>query len=324
MSARFETVGLVLYPWDLEGAGWVERAASAGVCRIGLHAARKLDVLAGFVKSDPGLAFLEACNRRGIDVEYELHAMGDLLSRELFYHDPELFRVDDFGNRNPDANCCPSSSRGLEIISEKAIEFARVLAPSSGRYYYWPDDGKDWCHCRACCEHSASDQAVIVENAIVTALRKSVDPDARLCHIAYQQTLFPPELIAPHEALFVEFAPIGRDSNRVISDRIGVEAEDDTRSNFAYLDALHANLELFGTESAEVLEYWLDVSRDSRWKRPVRKLCLDLEVIDADAKAYRDQGIRHVKRFATWVDADYIERFGEPPVDEFVASLQGR
>ena len=34
-------------------------------------------------------------------------------------------------------------------------------------------------------------------------------------------------------------------------------------------------------------------------------------------------GIRHVTTFATWIDADYVARFGEPPLSQYTAALEG-
>ena len=101
------TKGVVLYPFDLNLGDWPERCAKAGITTIALHAARRLDVLRDFIAGDAGRAFLKQCEALGISVEYELHAMGELLSRELYYKDPALFRMDAKGVRNVDANCCP-------------------------------------------------------------------------------------------------------------------------------------------------------------------------------------------------------------------------
>ena len=218
VESRFQTRGVVLFPWDLSLSDWPERAARAGITTIGLHAARRLDVLSDFVRSDQGLDFLERCRKLNVQVEYELHAMGDLLSRELYYQDTDLFRVDDSGQRTIDFNCCPSSTRAVEIIAEQAVEVARVLTPTTGRYFYWPDDGREWCHCEKCKGLSPSEQAVLVENAIVTALRREVHPEATVGHLAYQSTIDPPRLVQPHPGLFVEFAPIHRVYDRSIAD----------------------------------------------------------------------------------------------------------
>ena len=72
----------------------------------------------------------------------------------------------------------------LEIIAQKAVEYGTILKPTTGRYYYWPDDGREWCHCPKCKGLTSSDQATIVENAMVAALRKHLDPAATLSHIA--------------------------------------------------------------------------------------------------------------------------------------------
>lgn len=323
---RFLTRGVVLYPWDLSLADWPERAHRAGITTIGLHAASRLDVLLDFVKSEQGRRFLDTCRQLNVQVEYELHAMGTLLSRELFGSPArDMFRTDPAGQRNPDCNCCPSSPEALAIIAEKAVEYGRLLKPTTGRYYYWPDDGRDWCHCAKCKGLTSSDQATLVENAIIGALRKHLDPSVTLSHISYNMTLEPPKAVKPHEGLFLEFAPIGRVYDHAISDP-GVtlnNKEPEPASHAAYLEILDANLALFPRDTAQVLEYWLDVSRFSGWKRPAVKLPWDAAVMKADAEAYRKRGIRHVTTFATWIDADYVNRFGEPPLDAYAAALKG-
>ena len=118
---RFATRGVVLLPFDLALSEWPQRAAQAGLNTIALHASRRLDVLVQFVASDEGGRFLADCRELGLNVEYELHAMGELLSREFWYRDPTMFRVAPSGQRNPDCNCCPSNPDALEIIAENAI-----------------------------------------------------------------------------------------------------------------------------------------------------------------------------------------------------------
>lgn len=321
---RFLTRGVVLYPWDLSLTDWPERAKHAGLTTIGLHAGRRLDILVDFVKSEPGRTFLAACRRLGIDVEYELHAFGSLLSREWFASPKaDLFRMDATGQRNPDSNCCPSAPEAHEIIAEKAVEYGRLLKPTTGRYFFWPDDTRDWCCCPKCKEFSPSDQALLVENSIAAALRAHLDPKATLSHICYNVTLPPPRIVKPHEGLFLEFAPIARVYDHAIDDP-SVQlssAGPEPKSHTGYLDLLEANLALFPRDTAQVLEYWLDVSRFSNWKRPAVKLPWSDTVIRADANAYAKLGIRHATSFATWIDADYITCFGEPPLAEYASAL---
>jgi hypothetical protein len=323
---RFLTRGVVLYPWDLSLADWPDRAAQAGITTIGLHAARSLAVLVDFVKSDRGQQFLERCHQLGVQVEYELHAMGELLSRELFGSpDVDMFRVDRNGQRNPDFNCCPSSPQALEIIAEKAVDYGRILRPTTRRYYFWPDDGREWCFCSKCRELSNSDQATIVENTIIEALRKNLDSKAALSHIAYNVTLAPPKQVKPHEGLFLEFAPIGRVYDRSIDDPTVIlnNTPPEPSSHAEYLETLDANLDVFERSTAQVLEYWLDVSRFSGWKRPSVQIPWSDEVMQADTRAYAKRGIRHITTFATWIDADYVTRFGEPPLNAYGDALAG-
>jgi len=322
---RFLTRGVVLYPWDLSLKDWPERARRAGITTIGLHAGTRLDVLMDFMKREDGQAFLQKCNELGLQVEYEVHAMGELLSREYWASlDRDMFRMDSSGQRNPDSNCCPSSPQALEIISEKAVEFGRVLKPTTGRYYFWPDDGKEWCNCSKCKELTSSDQATLVENAIIEALQKYLNPNATLSHISYNVTLPPPTVVKPHKNLFLEFAPIGRVYDRSIDDpNVKLDNKDpEPKSHSEYLEILDSNLEVFGRETAQVLEYWLDVSRFSGWKRPAQKIQWNDAVMKADANAYARRGVRHITTFATWIDEDYVKRFGEPPLAEYVQGLK--
>ena len=325
-APRFLTRGVVLYPWDLSLEDWPERVKNTGLTTIGLHAGRRLDVMVDFVRSERGQHFLSTCKALGLGVEYELHAVGELLSREWFGSPAvDMFRMDNTGRRNPDCNCCPSSPEALEKIAEKAVAFGDVLRPTTGRYFYWPDDGREWCFCPKCKGLSSSDQATLVENAMVEALRKHLDPKATLSHISYNMTLAPPKQVTPHEGLFLEFAPIARVYDRAIDDP-GVtlnNADPEPKSHAAYLDILDANLDVFGRETAQALEYWLDVSRISGWQRPSKKLPWHGDVVKADADAYAKRGIRHVTTFATWIDADYIQRFGEPPLQDYADALLG-
>lgn len=325
-TPRFLTRGVVLYPWDLSLKDWPERAHAAGITTIGLHAARRLDVLIDYVKSDRGQEFLDTCRKLGVAVEYEVHAIGALLSRERYYSpDKDMFRVDAAGQRNIDCNCCPSSPRALEIIAEKAVEYGRILRPTTNRYYFWPDDAHGWCACPKCKGLTDSDQAALVENAMVAALRKHLDPSATLSHISYGPTLLPPENVTPHEGLFFEFAPIARVYDRPIDDpEVTLNGGGpEPKSQAGYLDILDANLERFPRATAQILEYWLDVSRFSGWNRPAVKCPWNGPVVKADANAYAKRGIRHVTTFATWIDADYVQRFGEPPLAEYVKELNG-
>ena len=74
--ASLLTRGVVLYPFDLSLADWPERARRAGLTTIALHAARRFDVLRDFLTGADGRRFLAQCEKLGLAVEYELHAIG--------------------------------------------------------------------------------------------------------------------------------------------------------------------------------------------------------------------------------------------------------
>lgn len=299
----FATRGVVLIPEDLTLEDWPDRAKRAGLSTIGIHHQNSPAAVIRWVKSDLGQRFLEQCRKLGLQVEYELHAMKELLPRSLLGKNPELFRMDEKGQRTPDANCCVHSEKALEIIGENAVAIARVLRPTTGRYFYWGDDGRPWCRCAKCQGLLPSEQALAIENRICQALR-TLDPRAQLAHLAYSNTLTPPKQIKPADGVFLEYAPISRRYDVAYERQQGPKDRDG-------LPALDANLEVFQKDTAQALEYWLDVSRFSRWKRPAVKLPWNRDVLLADLETYRKRGIRHITSFAVWIDVDYRQRFGD-------------
>ena len=313
-ESLFKTRGVVLrVDDDLTSLPrkWPVWAKSAGLTTIGTHITPAS--VAAFVKTDEGIAFLEECATQGLEVEHELHAMTDVLPRELFDTSPDMFRMNESGDRTPDANCCVHSQDALDVISENVARYAELLPSTTGRYFFWLDDNKPMCACPNCRGLSVADQAIIVENAMLKALRQ-VDERATLAHLAYLGTMPAPTQVKPADGLFLEFAPIRRSFNRPLSDagakgniaRLGVA----THSQI--LEWLDANLEVFPRETAQVLEYWVDVSLFSGWKRPAVKLPWRPDVMKVDLDVYADRGIRHVTSFANFVDGDYVRRFGEP------------
>ncbi len=291
---------MVLIPEDLTLKDWPERAKAAGLTTIGIHHQNSPGAKVRWVKSDVGQPFLERCRELGLHVEYELHAMKELLPRNLFEKNPGLFRMNDKGERTPDANCCVHSERALDIITENAVTIARTLRTTTGRHFYWGDDGQPWCQCQKCRGLLPSEQALVIENRMCRALQ-TLDPRAQVAHLAYSNTLAPPKQIRPAEGVFLEYAPISRRYDVPYERQQGLHDG---------LPALDANLEVFPKHTAQVLEYWLDVSRFSGWRRPAVKLPWNREVFLADLETYRKRGIRHITSFAVWIDADYQRRFG--------------
>jgi len=305
----FQTRGVVLVPNDLTWKDWPERAKQAGLTTIGLHHGAALRVVTDFIRSDTSQQFLESCRKLGLHVEYELHAMKDLLPRDLFRRNPEFFRMNEKGERMADSNLCVHSERALEVVAEKAVEVARVLRPTTHRYFYWGDDAQPWCHCPECKGLSDSDQALIMEERVLSALRK-FDHKAQLAHLAYASTLKAPTQVKPKEGIFLEYAPIKRRYDIPYARQTGPEYADS-------LDMLDANLAVFGAQHAQVLEYWLDVSRFSKWKKPAVKLPWDPDVFSADLDAYGSRGIQHATTFAVYIDEEYVAKYGEPPLEDY-------
>ena len=295
------TRGVVLLPEDLSLSDWPERAKKAELTTIALHHQNSPQAVIRWIKADAGQGFLQQCGKLGLQVEYELHAMKELLPRNLFGKNPEWFRMNEKGRRTADANCCVHSQAALALMAENAVGIAKTLKPTTGRYFYWGDDARPWCQCPKCRELSASEQALTVENRLCKALR-DVDSDTQLSHLAYANTMTAPKKVKPEKGVFLEYAPIKRRYD------IPLEQQQDLAEGLAALDA---NLKVFPKETAQVLEYWLDVSRFSHWKRPAVRLPWKKEVLEADAQVYWKRGIRSITTFAAWVDGDYQKRFGD-------------
>lgn len=306
------TRGVVLTPEDLTLQDWPDRAKRAGLTTIALHHGRSVFEIIKFVTSPKGEWFLDRTHRLGLEVEYELHAMNELLPRWMFAEDKSMFRMNEKGERVPDWNLCIHSQRALDTVADNAVAFARLLRPTTGRYFYWGDDGRPGCHCGKCRELSDSEQALVAENYMAKALRR-YDSRAQLAHLAYSATVIAPRQIKPEQNVFLEYAPISRRYDLPYSQQMHGK---DGLSN------LDANLQVFPASSAQVLEYWLDVSRFSRWHRPAVRLPWNREVFLADVRAYAERGIRHLTSFACYIDADYVTRYGEPAaITEYGAGL---
>lgn len=314
----FDGRGIVLNPGDLSLVAWPELAAKAGLNVVAFHiTGGPPSVLTEFLRTEEGQAVRDRLVELGLEVEYELHAMVELLPRSLFERDPAMFRANEDGERVADWNLCPSNEEALRIVAENAAELSRELTPTTHRYYYWSDDGKPWCRCLKCRGLNDADQSLLTTNAILAALRGH-DPQARVAALAYHATLEPPSQVRPDEGVFLEFAPIERQWDRPITDR-------SIESHAKLLDALDAVIEYYGVdEHAQVLEYWMDASRHSRWKRPSVRIPWHPEVLAADLDYYASKGFRRVTSFGCYLDQDYVDMYGLPPIGEYGAALSGR
>lgn len=303
MTPKAEKRGVVVYPDDITSLGlgeWERRIDRAGINLIGLHAATvndPIDTLEAFIRSEAGRAFLDLCARKGVDVEYELHALGTLLPRSLFDAHPEWFREDEAGERVADYNLCFSSEAVIEAIRPQLERLLDWMKPTTHRYFLWPDD-KEWryCYCERCRDLTPSEQTLLFENRLLALLRE-YDPQATLAHLAYHQTLPAPRRVRAAEGIFLEYAPILRDYAEPLP--------------AAEQQALRDNLLAFPPHSQHILEYWLDESMNSRWKKAaLQPLSFDPSQCARDVALYRDLGAASITNFATWLNADYIARYG--------------
>ena len=302
----FKMRGVVLSVHDLETVDWPKLAYENGINTIGTHIFPEQVVT--FIESEKGQQFLTDCKKYGIEVEHQLHAIGQLLPRELFDEDSTMFRMNEYGRRVNDYNLCVHSQKALDMIAENALRYAKRLPATNHRYYYWIDDGRPMCKCTECSKYSDSEQALIIENHIIKVLR-NLDPQALLAHLAYINTMSAPRRVKPEEGIFLQFAPIERTWDRPLKDDGPGGHLSHSLSHEQHRMYLLENLDIFPVETAEVLEYWLDVSIFSQWKKPAKKLPWNREVFESDIDTYASLGIRNITSFAVYIDDKYIAAY---------------
>ena len=133
------------------------------------------------------------------------------------------------------------------------------------------------------------------------------DPKAMLAHLAYMPTLQAPRKVKPHKGIFLEFAPVHRRWDKPITDSIAYVREmGNNAKNLAYLKE---NLEVFPAKTTVVLEYWLDVSLASRYKKPAIELPWHGDVFRSDIETYASMGIRNITTFAVYMDSTYFSAY---------------
>lgn len=243
---------------------------------------------------------------RGVDIEYEMHALSWLLPRSLFDEHPDWFRMDEHGNRVSDFNCCMTNTEALSFIAKRAAKLAQFFVPTTNRYHFWLDDvASSRCYCPNCSSLSVSDASLLVYNAILKGI-KTVNPDACHCYLAYHDTLHVPTQIKPEPGIFLEYAPMQRDLHLPLIDP-------DSSKNTSQIKPLDELLNVFGTKNAKVLDYWLDNSYLSGWKKPVKRFKPEPEVFKKDIEFYIEKGFEIITCFACYLGEDYFELYKEYP-----------
>ena len=312
--------GILIHPEEV-GNYWADILIDSGLNLVGIHprggvkAAETLNNMLEFVKTDAFLEFARRMRSNGIELEYEFHALSWLLNRELYSTHKDWFRMNEEGERVNDFNMCASNNDALEYVAERSVELAQKLPFTTDRYFFWIDDVRATCHCRKCKELTPSDQAMIIYNHILAGIRTS-NKNATHCYLAYVDTMLPPRNIDPCEGIFLEYAPILRDSDLPIND---TNCEKN-REQVQHIDGL---MKVFGAKNSQVLEYWMDNSRFCGWKLPYKKLKLNEEVLRQDVQFYKSKGFETLTSFGCFLGEDYAREFGLPPVKEYCEILSG-
>ncbi len=315
MKSTPSTPSMLIHPDELS-TNWIRRAKKYGIPILGLHPVGGLTAHESMqnlldLTDDPAFcALLSEAEDNGIRIEYEMHAMGYLLPRSEFGAHPDWFRMNENGERVADLNCCPSNEEALAYIAARAADAAhrltKPLRNPTYRYFFWMDDALGGrCHCEACRTLSSSDQQMRVMNAMLRAIRVEF-PMAKLAYLAYAECFDVPKYETPDDGIFLEFAPMDRDFH--------IPIDGDSTKNRNMVSKIPALLDMFAGREMKVLEYWIDNSMFSGWKKPEKMLCEDKAVVHADFAFYRACGFDDISTFACYLGPHYEELHGEPDI----------
>ena len=130
-------------------------------------------------------------------------------------------------------------------------------------------------------------------------------------YIAYRSTLEPPASVKPEDGVFLEYAPMEKYVKQ-LPERIEAEKE-----------AFDPIVKFFGAESTKVLEYWLDNSLFSGWRKPPKPLAEpDSESIAKDIAYYESRGVENITTFACFLGDDYEALYGEPDIRAYTRAFE--
>ncbi len=243
--------------------------------------------------------------KRGISLELGGHYLPHFIPREMFAEHPEWFRVVD-GARTNDTNLCPSSREAMEYLQERVRQYVRAM-PEADVYNVWADDTAEdastWCACEACHGYSPSDQNLLVMNAMARAVR-DIKPGAKIVHIAYHETIAPPEKVEPDPDVVMMWAPRERCYAHALDDPNCAK----NRQHARWLEAL---VKVFDPGQAEVFEYYPDQVVFNHMMPALA------DTIAGDARYYKSLGIGLLEPLLT----PYTHPWISPPT---AAILQSR
>ena len=304
---------MIIHPDELSRS-WIDRMADAGIDTLGIHpvgggsSVESLKNLLAYAKTEEFRTLIDYAHSRNLTVEYEIHAAGYLVPRELFSEHPEYFRMDDGGTRVNDYNFCVSNYDAIEMCAKHAAELALSLYGSERRFYFWMDDGHELrCHCPKCRRLSASEQQLLALNRMLKEIKNHF-PDASMAYLAYMDTVVPPQNIEMEEGIFLEYAPFEKYTAKGENAAELIEHE---KKMIAPL------LRFFEKGPKKVLEYWYDNSLFSDWKKPPRKFLLNEENMANDITEYCGMGFDYLSTFACFLGKDYEELHGDVDIAPF-------
>jgi hypothetical protein len=316
----FTRRGLELVPEDLLGwGGWLDEMKAAQLNLLILHVSRNMSELVDYAATDHYAALARQAERYGIDIEWAPHALKELLPREYFAEHPEWFRMNTAGLRTPDYNMCITQPAAQEALRANAARMAKVLTPTTDRYYFWSDDGRPWCECPSCAGLSQGDQSMLFTNIVLEGIR-TVIPGAKLSGLAYLNSLEPLQEIKPAEGVFLEYAPIRRSFHYALNDPASAINRVEHRNLLNILPSYGGV-----RPDSQVLEYWLDESlfwRAADRPTPPPKLPFFPEVLTNDLQLYADLGFRSIVTHAVLLGKEYRDAHGTPPIQAFGDALQ--
>ncbi len=257
----------------------IDRRLALGACHLKFWRARRSHLL-------------PLLHERGMQLEVGGHGMASLIPRRLFGSMPQIFRYDG-SKRTPDYNFCLSSVGAHNLLRGNGATFFRTY-PEAHVFHLWPDDihSNGWCNCSRCRHLSPADQALLATNELAEVL-DSINPQARLSHLAYHDTMGAPVHVVPRSNVVLLYAP----RERSYAHDIG---KNDHPINKQYAHHLHDTIAAFQSISAgpasfehRVFEYYLDGILFKSAPPPL------LSVIQEDMRAYRDAGVHSVQVLMT-------------------------
>jgi hypothetical protein len=227
-----------------------------------------------------------ALTERGVEIEVGGHFLSSFLPRDLFQQHPDWFRRNRRGQRVNDFNFNPFNASALEYLVSGAVHYLMQM-PGAQLYHLWPDDieGGGWTEEPGKEQYTASDQSLLVANALVTRLRQRA-PHAHLAFLAYHDTVYPPRIVKPAKGIVYFYAPRERCYAHALNDPA-------CPLNQRYRQALERALPAFGAARSEVFEYYVDEILYDNLQPPLPG------VLEADAQYYHRLGIPAVGALMT-------------------------